>query len=71
MTDELHRSLGRIESKIDSLHDAVNGDNGLLNRVSELEALKNRAWGFILAMGAAGAALGTTVTKALANIFHG
>jgi hypothetical protein len=62
--------LARIETKVDFLIDTINGDDGIHRRVKELESLKNRAWGFIIAMGATGAALGTSISKAIANIFH-
>jgi len=62
--------LARIETKVDFLIDTINGDDGIHKRVKELENLKNRAWGFIIAIGSIGAAIGTTITKAFAGIFH-
>lgn len=68
---EQNERLARIETKMDNIIDVLNGDDGLVVRVRELETLKNKAWGFIIAIGAAGAAIGSTFTKALANIFDG
>lgn len=69
MLEEQER-LARIETKVDFLIEAINGDNGLHKRVNELESLKNKAWGVIIGMGAISASIGASVSKSIQNIFH-
>lgn len=69
MSEEQER-LARIETKVDFLIEAINGDKGLHNRVAELESLKNKAWGVIIGMGAIGASIGAGVSKSISSIFH-
>lgn len=74
MSDDIHRILGRIEGKLDEIDtrfdDFKDHIESHSERITELEGLKNKAWGFIIAVGAAGAAVGTSITKAFASIFH-
>jgi len=71
MSDDIHSRLGRIEGLLERGFKEL--DEKLDNhadRITELETVKNKAWGFVLALGAGGAALGASVTKAVAAIFH-
>jgi len=56
---DLFRSLGRIESKLDALHETATKQDERLSstakRVNELEGFKNKALGIAVAIGAGSA----------------
>jgi hypothetical protein len=70
MTEQNER-LARIETNVEFIVDTLKGEDGILKRVSELENLKNRAWGFIIAMGTASATFGALVSNKISSLFHG
>lgn len=71
MSDDLHSRLGRIEGLLQrGFQDLDEKLDNHSARLTELESVKNKAWGFVLALGAGGAALGATISKAVAGIFH-
>lgn len=68
MSDEIQRSLGRIEGKLDTILDVQKTH---ATRLDDLDALKNRGYGIIAAITVAGGFMGASISKAIASIFHG
>lgn len=69
--DDIHAKLGRIEGLLErGFKDLDSKLDDHADRLKDLESVKNKAWGFVIALGAMGAAIGTSVTKAFASIFH-
>lgn len=71
MSDDLHARLGRIEGLIErGFKDLDSKLEDHSDRLTHLEDVKNKAWGFVIALGATGAAIGASVSKAFASLFH-
>lgn len=62
MSDDVQRSLGRIESKIDNLLDNQRSHD---ERITSLEGDRNRAKGALWGIGIGSASLGAFLTKLL------
>lgn len=75
MSDEIQRSLGRIEGKLDMAIEKIttleekHESQGM--RVSSLEGTRSYAFGVVAAIAATFGIIGSYVGKALASVFVG
>lgn len=68
MSDEIQRSLGRIEGKIDSML-STQKEHG--DRLTDVESFKNKSIGYLMAASAIFAAMMHFIPKAFATIVGG
>lgn len=67
VSDEIQRSLGRIEGKLDSIID-IQKEHA--SRLDDLDALKNKGYGILSTVGLVAGTIGAFANKALAAILH-
>lgn len=70
--DSIHRALGRIEGKLDGIHDRINQqDAKITSQASRLDSLHTRVNYGLGAIGAVSFILAFFKTKLLELFFHG
>lgn len=67
MSDDVQRTLGRIESKLDAV---LEDHRDLKEGVKDWREFKNRAIGWLVGVGVMSATAGAAASKALAGLFH-
>lgn len=68
MADDVQRTLGRIEGKLDAV---LQQQEDHKRRIDDLEGLKNKALGIAAIIGSMVGLIGTSIGKAIAAIMHG
>lgn len=68
MSDEIQRSLGRIEGKLDMMLETQEAHG---ERLNNLDALKNKFYGIVSAVAVVAGAAGAFVKTAVASLIHG
>ena len=68
MSDDIQRSLGRIEGKLDSVLERQKSHE---DRLDTLDAIKNKGYGILTAITVAAGAVGASVRTAISGLMSG